>query len=184
MVFNGQIFHGPLNSAGEFGHQLVEFDGNLCNCGRVGCLEAHAGGLAIVRQANERISGIHELLQKTPTEVGVDDVYQLAQEGNAQARQLTDTVVKYIGMGLVNLINLSSVELICISGGISNAPSELLLDPLIQFVRSRAYISVADKVQICKSNLGEDAPLVGAALLYRETSHLVQEATMLDAIGS
>jgi glucokinase len=168
MVLEGRIFHGALNTAGEFGHQIVELDGNLCNCGRRGCLEAYAGGLAIVREAKKRIPGIHELLRKNPSKVGVHDVYRLAQEGNPQARELTDSVVNYVGIGLVNLINLSSVELICISGGISNAPSELLLDPLIDFVRNRAYESIADRVEICTSSLCENAPLIGAALLYQE----------------
>jgi glucokinase len=70
-------------------------------------------------------------------------------------------------MGLVNLIDICSVELISLSGGISNAPPELLLDPLTEFVRERAYKSIADKVRICKSALGEDAPVIGAAMLYR-----------------
>jgi glucokinase len=69
----------------------------------------------------------------------------------------------------VNLINISSVELISLSGGISNAPAELLLDPLRQFIQDRAYVTIADKVRVCRSALGEDAPLIGAALLYRES---------------
>ena len=169
MVFDGRIFYGALNTAGEFGHQIVELDGKLCNCGRRGCLEAYAGGLAILRDTKQRIPEVYELLQKSPSKVGVHDVYQLAQEGNAQARQLTDNVVKYIGIGLVNLINISSVELISLSGGISNAPAELLLDPLRQFIQDRAYVTIADKVRVCRSALGEDAPFIGAALLYRES---------------
>lgn len=170
MVFDGRIFHGAHNTAGEFGHQIVELDGHLCNCGRRGCLETYAGGLAIVRNAEKSVPAFHELLRSNPSQDGVQCVYQLAREGDAQARQLTDRVVKYVGMGLVNLININSVDLIAISGGISNAPSELLLDPLIDFVRNRAYESVAGKVRICRSALGEDAPLIGAALLYRESS--------------
>src|SRR5581483_7451213 len=54
MVLDGKIFHGAMNTAGEFGHQIVEFDGKSCNCGRRGCLEAHARGLAIVREAKNR----------------------------------------------------------------------------------------------------------------------------------
>lgn len=167
IVIDGRIFHGALNTAGEFGHQIVELEGELCNCGRRGCLEAHAGGLAIVREAGKRISGITDLLHKETSSVKVDDVYRLAEQGNDQARELTERVVRYIGIGLVNLVNLNSLELICISGGISNAPPQLLLDPLIAFVRNRAYEAVSEKVCICKSSLGEDAPLIGAALLYR-----------------
>ncbi len=165
MVLDGRIFHGALNTAGEFGHQIVAIDGEPCNCGRRGCLEAHAGGLAIVREAKKRIPNLSELLGRT--DIGVDDVYRLAQQGNPQARQIADEVVRHIGVGLVNLINLNSLEMICLSGGISNAPAELLLDPLIAFVRERAYQAISDKVQIRRSLLGEDAPLIGASLLHR-----------------
>ncbi len=170
LVLDGRIFHGATNTAGEFGHQIVELDGHPCNCGRRGCLEAYAGGWAIVRDAKKSILRMNELLRENPSMDGVRCVYQLAQQGDAQARRLTESLVKYIGMGMVNLINLISLELIAISGGICNAPCELLLDPLMEFVRNRAYEFAAGKVRICRSALGEDAPLIGAALLYRETS--------------
>ena len=168
LVINGRIFHGALNAAGEFGHQIVEPGGNRCNCGRLGCLEAYAGGLAIVREACLRIPSIGALIRKQASDVCVHDVYQLATAGHPQALELTRSVVRYVGMGLVNLINLCSVELISISGGISNAPEALLMDPLMAFVRANAYVSVANKVRVSTSALGEDAPLIGAALLYRE----------------
>lgn len=173
IVFDGRIFHGALNTAGEFGHQLVEIDGNLCNCGRRGCLEAHAGGIAIVREALRIIPHAHLLAKTGVAEVNVEDVYQLAIEGNALALEITNSVVRYIGTGLVNLINMCSIELICLSGGISNAPAELLITPLVKFIRERAYLSIADKVRVCRSSLGEDAPLIGAALLHRESGVLV-----------
>lgn len=171
MVMDGKIFHGALNTAGEFGHQIVELDGELCNCGRSGCLEAHAGGLAIVRQAKKRIPHLGTLLGKDPAAISVADVFQLAQQGNPPARQLTENVVRSIGIGMVNLINLTSVERICISGGISNAPAELLMEPLTAFVRERAYQAISSRVQISKSALDEDAPLIGAALLHRAFAH-------------
>ena len=168
MVLDGRIFHGALNTAGEFGHQIVAIDGEACNCGRRGCLEAHAGGLAIVREAKKRIPNLNELPDKS--DPSVEDVYRLAQQGNPQALEIAEEVVRHIGVGLVNLINLNSLEMICLSGGISNAPAELLLDPLIAFVRGRAYQAISDKVQICRSALGEDAPLIGASLLYHAFS--------------
>jgi len=160
LILDGRIFHGALNTAGEFGHQIVNLDGEPCNCGRHGCLEAHAGGLAIVREARRRIPE----LAAQPT-VAVDDVYRLAQQGHPEARRIADEVVRAIGVGLVNLVNLTSLQMVCLSGGISNAPRDLLLDPLIHFVRTRAYQGVSAKVQIVRSVLGEDASLIGASLL-------------------
>jgi len=83
----------------------------------------------------------------------------------------------------VNLININSVELISISGGISNAPRELLLDPLIAFVRGRAYESAAQGVTICNSLLGDDAPMIGASLLYREGRDVGAAAPVLDSVA-
>ena len=47
-------------------------------------------------------------------------------------------VVRYIGIGLVNVIYLDSSEMVCISGGISDA-LEPLLEPLVSFVRKNMY---------------------------------------------
>jgi glucokinase len=168
IVIDGRIYHGGLNTAGEFGHQIVEVNGNPCNCGRFGCLEAHAAGLAIVRAAKKGIGNISDLLKKKAEDISVDDVYRLAQQGNARALEITKDVVKYVGIGLVNLININSHQLVSISGGISNAPDELLFRPLVEFVRARVYETISTTVIICKSPLGDDAPMIGAALLYRQ----------------
>jgi glucokinase len=170
MVIDGKIFHGALNSAGEFGHQIVAIDGNQCNCGRRGCLEAHAGGRAIVREAIESIPGLINLLGRSADAISVEDVFELARCGNREARRITDGVVKHVGIGLVNLINIVSPELVSLGGGICNAPPELLLNPLLEFVRSRAYPPISEKIQICRSPLRDDAPLIGAALLHKEAS--------------
>ena len=164
MIIDGRLFHGGLNTAGEFGHMIVELNGNKCNCGKTGCLEAHSAGLFIVREG-KKIPDVEKILRKNPDEVTVKDVFRLAEKGNTDAGKITDSVVSYLGMGFVNLINLNSLELISISGGISNAPDELLLNPLKEFIRQRAYSAIADKVKIVKSSLGDNAPMIGAALL-------------------
>jgi glucokinase len=168
LVIGGRIHRGGVNhTAGELGHVLVEFEGNECNCGRVGCLEAHAAGLAIVRAAKESLPDLDELLGRSAGTVTVKDVFTLAESGNAAALGIVRDVVKYIGMGLVSLANIVSPEVISISGGICEAPSQLLFDPLVAFVRERAYRTIADAICICRSPLGSDAPLVGVALLHR-----------------
>lgn len=187
MVFDGSIFNGALNTAGEFGHQIVEADGELCNCGRRGCLEAYAGGLAILRDAKKLIPAIGDLLNKEQREISVDDVFRLAQRGDERALELTRRTVKYIGIGLVNLINLNSIELIRLSGGISNAPRELLMEPLIAFVKDHVYEIATDRICISRSVLGDNAPLIGASLLYLDRSqkpHQREEDAIGDRDGS
>lgn len=176
LVFEGHIFNGGLNTAGEFGHQLVALDGEACNCGRRGCLEAHAGGLAIVREARRRIPCFAEKGKRSAEEITVDAVYRLAAVGDPEARKLTDEVVRHVGTGLVNLIDLTGVEWIFLSGGISNAPRELLFDPLVEFVREHSYPGASDRVHIARSSLGDQAPAIGAALLYRSSQTVAAQA--------
>ena len=164
MILDGKIFHGGLNTAGELGHTIVELNGNKCNCGKIGCLEAHSAGLAIVREG-KKIPGVEKLINKEASEISVKDVFSLAESGHPDARRITDSVVAYLGIAFVNLINVNSLELISISGGISNAPDELLFNPLKKFIRERAYSAIADKVKLVKSSLGDNAPMIGAALL-------------------
>lgn len=166
MIMDGKIFHGGLNTAGEFGHQMVEIEGHKCNCGKTGCLEAYTAGLAIVRDG-KKITDVEKLIQKPSEEITVKDVFDLAQSGNEDAIKITDSVVAYLGMGFVNLINLISPELISLSGGISNAPDELLFYPLKKVIKARAYSAISEKLVLVKSSLGDNAPMIGAALLYR-----------------
>lgn len=158
LILNGRLFHGGYNTAGEFGHQLIDPAGPLCNCGRRGCLETYCAGLAIVRAG-----------QTLGQKMTVKEVYALAEAGHPAAREITDQVVRYLGRGLVNLINLLSVQRIALSGGIAKAPDSLLLEPVRRFVETHAYAPVARKVDIVRASLGEDAPLIGAALLDETT---------------
>ena len=107
LIVNGKIFHGGLNTAGEFGRQAVKVGGNLCNCGRRGCLEAHAGGLAIAKRAKE-------LFPEAITDITVESVFNMADEGNEKAQSIINDVVHYTGVGLVNMINIISPERVII----------------------------------------------------------------------
>lgn len=165
IVLNGRIYNGGFNTAGEFGHQIVEIDGDRCNCGGQGCLEVYAGGPALLKSGLQ-IPNIEALTTKLREKITVLDIFLLAKQGNPDALACTQKYVKYLGVGLVNLININSLELISISGGISNAPDELLFNPLKKFIKERAYPLSADKIKIVKSTLGDDAPLIGASMLY------------------
>jgi glucokinase len=171
LVIDGKIFRGSVgHTAGELGHQIVEIDGGECNCGRRGCLEVYAAGPGIIRAAKESISGLEDLLGKSIDAVSAKDVYELATRGNGQALHVTDKVVKYLGLGLVSLVNLVSPNLITISGGICDAPSDLLFDPLVRFVRANAYPTISQSVQIRRSSLGSEAPLIGVTILSKQST--------------
>ena len=90
--------------------------------------------------------------------------FQAARLGDAAAKRVLATYLRGLSVGLVNLINIIQPEIICLGGGISNAEDDLLLDPLRELI----YQGVFDKTSIPrleKASLGNDAGVVGAALL-------------------
>lgn len=166
IIANGNIYNGGLNTAGEFGHQIIRKSNNRCNCGRKGCLETYVGGPAIIAQALKNKTLAKKLKLKNQG-ASVADIYTLAAEKDNDAIAVTRRVVEHLADGLINLINILSPQLICISGGISNAHNNFLLRPLRKAIKQNVYKPIADRVKIEKSVLGSDAPLIGAALLYK-----------------
>ncbi|AEE96946.1 ROK family protein [Mahella australiensis] len=157
IIIGGHIYRGGLNTAGEIGHIVVERGGRLCNCGRRGCLEAYAGGAAMARIASEDLG----------VSLTTKDIFAMAKAGDEYAIRLIEDATQYIGMGLVSLLNLLSPQKIIISGGMS-MEDELFVQPIIRFVKEHGYSLAVQRVAIEKAHLGEDAPMIGAALLYGE----------------
>lgn len=154
IVVDGQIYEGPLGTAGEIGHIPVVSGGRMCNCGRTGCMEAYASGTGIARAAKER--GVAETSE---------EVFRLAERGDGRARAIIEEAVAYAAMGLCALINVLSPDAVLLSGGLS-AQTALYVDPLIRAIRERAYaLAVTDKLVLAVAALGTDAPVIGAALL-------------------
>ena len=56
VIVNGNILEGVNGSAAELGHMTIDWQGERCSCGNIGCLEALASGTAIARKANEAIA--------------------------------------------------------------------------------------------------------------------------------
>lgn len=153
IVLDGKIYSGTLGCAGELGHLPVVEGGRACGCGKCGCMEKYCagGGLDITAA---------ELLGKGST---AEDLFAAAKDGNVAAKAEITKAVEMLGKGLVSIINLMSPECLLFSGGLSQQ-EELYLNPLMEYIKTHCY--VADKLpKIAKAELGEYAPLYGAALV-------------------
>ena len=90
----------------------------------------------------------------------------MAVKGRKDLEEAIVDLVEYIGMGLVNIINLLSPEKILLTGGLADQ-EEFVVGTLRDFVRRNAYSIAAERVIIEKAALGKDAPMIGAAMLHR-----------------
>ena len=170
VIINGKIVAGVNNAGGECGHSVIVVDGEPCTCGRKGCWEAYASATALINQTKAAMekypdSVMHELVKANGGKVDGRTAFDAMRRGDIAGIKLVDAYVKYVACGLINLVNIFQPETICIGGGICNE-GETLLRPLRRYIDSERY-SVYSKIQskIVKAELGNDAGIIGAALL-------------------
>lgn len=166
---DGRVYRGANGGAAELGHTIVRAGGLPCLCGSRGCLEMYASGRALVRYAAARAgdpktdpSGELTALQEQGRLTG-GSVARLAVAGDKAALDAVNELARWLGVGLVNVINAFDPEMIVVGGGVG-ALGELLLRPAREVVRKLAIPPGRDTVRIAGAALGNRAGLVGGAL--------------------
>ena len=156
IIANGQLLEGVNFAAGELGHMMLYAGGEDCTCGRKGCFEAHGSATALIRQANR-------VLPQPISEA--KEVFDGAASGDELCQKLLDTYTECLADGFANLINIFGPAHLCIGGGISHAGDALLI-PVQEKTMQRIYAKTAKQnTKIVLARLGNDAGIIGAALL-------------------
>ncbi len=172
IILDGKLWTGASGFAGEVGHITIDTEGSECECGNTGCLETVASAPNIVRRANERLfrdstSSLSRLaMNKNFT---ADDMAREAKEGDDFSLMMIERTGKYIGTGVASVINLLNIERIVLGGGVMQA-GELILNPIIEEARKRAFQPCFEATQIVAAALGDDAATIGAAMLARDAA--------------
>ena len=172
IILDGKLWTGASGFAGEVGHITIDTEGLQCVCGNTGCLETVASAPSIVRRARERLyrdntSSLSRLaLNKSFT---AEDVAHQANDGDDFALMMIERTGKYIGTGVASVINLLNIERIVLGGGVMDAGS-LILNPIIQEVKRRAFQPCFEATEIVAAKLGLDGAPIGAALLARDAA--------------
>jgi glucokinase len=172
IIIDGKLWTGASGFAGEVGHITIDTDGSECECGNTGCLETVASAPNIVRRANERLnrdstSSLSKLAMNK--DFTADDLAREAKEGDDFSLMMIERTGKYIGTGVASVINLLNIERIVLGGGVMQA-GELILNPIIQEAKRRAFQPCFEATQILAAVLGEDAATIGAAMLARDAA--------------
>jgi glucokinase len=170
IIIDGKIIRGSNYCGGEMGHMVINVDGIQCNCGRKGCWEKYASATALVSQAVEAMQNNKtSLLWKTCdgdlNKVEGKTIFDALDLGDATAKKVVDRYLYYVSVGIGNIINALQPEIICVGGGISGQ-GEKILRPIRGFVTEERYSVHSNKQTIIlPAQLGNDAGIIGAALL-------------------
>ena len=171
VVIDGQVYHGSQNTAGELGHTVVEPDGRYCGCGNQGCLEAYAGAKNIVERTKEKIEvGRRTILVSTTTDeasLTPRKIAAAAQAGDELAIEVFAETGRYIGIALTSIAHILNPQIAIIGGGIAEAGEKLLFEPIRAELSKRA-MDIPARMKIVKAHLGNDAGIVGSAMLALE----------------
>ena len=174
IIAGGKLYTGACGVAGEIGHMTIDINGPKCNCGNIGCWETLASGTALAREAVKQITegaktSIIELVNGDISKIDAKVVDLAAKQGDELAKELISRLGYYLGVGLVNLVNIFNPELILIGGGVAKT-GDLLLQPAIKVVKERAFSTPANAVEIKPALLGDDSGILGAVAFVLERS--------------
>jgi len=156
IIYQGALLYGESNSAGESGHMTVDPRGRRCHCGSRGCLEVYASGPALSRQY-EAATGVA---------ITGGEIAARARAGDASARRVFHDAGRALGIAIATLAMTLNIETFVIGGSVAKA-GDLLLGPARESLQGYSFRAVSARLRVVASELGEDAPILGAAALAR-----------------
>jgi predicted NBD/HSP70 family sugar kinase len=154
VVLNGELYRGASGNAGEFGHIIIDTNGPECHCGNKGCWETLASESYIVNRYLKLSNSNKELTKK--------EIYQLGKNGDKKVIEIFNETGRNIGIGLVNIVNGLSPELLVIGGGIVEI-KDYIYEEIIKKLKESALSVSYRNVEIKFSELAGLAAVYGMA---------------------
>lgn len=174
IVENGKVYSGFNYAGAELGHVVIEKDGRPCSCGRRGCWEAYSSATGLVNITKDRIEDARKAGRKTIMEdminsdlsgVSARTAFAAMKEGDEVAAEVVDEYISYLACGVANMINIFQPNILSIGGGVCNE-GDYLLKPLKEKVFAETYSrDGVPQTEILIAKLGNDAGIIGAAVL-------------------
>jgi N-acetylglucosamine repressor len=157
IILNGEVYRGESNNAGEIGHTVVDPNGNVCNCGKVGCLATYISEGAILADC-----------RKVKDISSIEDVFTAFKNKESWALNILDRTITQIALAISNLACLYNPEVIILSGDLFDKL------PLIkQYIEEKCerymWEPIKETLRIVYSNLGDQGVVLGAAIQAQTT---------------
>ncbi|WP_081208225.1 ROK family transcriptional regulator [Salegentibacter sediminis] len=168
IIMGGKMHSGESGFAGEFGHIPMTEDGLLCHCGKRGCLETEASGLALVRKAKEGLkagqtSVLNNLSQKEMDKLEPEVIIEAANKGDQFAINVLSEIGIKLGKGIAILIQIFNPELVILEGKIAEA-KQFITTPIHQSMNTYCMMQLKERTKIELSELGSNSSLFGGTI--------------------
>jgi len=164
---NGQLYSGKNGFAGEFSHIPMVENGELCICGKRGCLETIASSNTIMKRVaqgfeDQIISSLINQFQEHPERVTPEDVILSARMGDEFCIAILNEIGTAMGKGLSYIIQLLNPEVIVLSGPLSKA-KQYVLSPIQQSLNRLCLEKISESTPIFISDMGDQSALLGSS---------------------
>jgi glucokinase len=174
IIIDGKLLQGARGVASEIGHMIIDPRGPTCHCGNKGCIEAIASRTAMERDVRVRIEkgkksrALKLMKKKGRTQLSSSIIEKLLEDGDPTMTKVMTKAQGWLGLFTANLINTLDPEVVVFGGGLA----ERLKEEMVRPIRAIAHAHLLskrdlDRVRVVATELGEVAPVVGAALLGR-----------------
>lgn len=157
IVLDGKLYRGERNGAGEFGMMTINYNGPVCKGGNQGSIESHIGRNYFLKNEKSEI-------KKLGKNIDFEDISKLASKGNEAAKELMKKYGFYLGVAITNYLNLMDARIVILSGGISNTYKYFITE-CNKTIKEKSLPTIRNNFKILKSNINNDAGVLGAASL-------------------
>lgn len=176
LIFNKKLYTGGDGFGSEPGHITIVANGAPCTCGRKGCFEAYASVTALIREtiramADYPDSIMREMVGNDMGRVSGRTAFDAAKKGDIAGQRVVDDYIHHLAVGISSLVILLRPQAVILGGGVCNEGNPLFV-PLRQQVEPMIYAGdIIGVPPIIRAELGNDAGIIGAALLGVKALH-------------
>lgn len=169
LILNGRMFQGGMGNGLELGHMILQHNGPVCTCGNRGCAETLCTATWLIMQGRRSVIDlpvgmIYQKAKGNPDAVTAKLVIDCAKEGDQIALDIFHRYVDALSSMIASCIAFFDPEVVALGGGVSLA-GEFLFIPLRKKVEQKSFFKA--KHQVIPAKLGNEAGIIGAALLHR-----------------
>jgi len=160
LIVNHEVYRGATGLAGELGHVIVERDGQVCVCGKRGCLEAVAAVPAMLANAHNVL--LRRKGSSDANSISLVDLIEAAGQGDQLSLAIIQRAADYLAMAISIVVSILDIRLMVIGGEVVQM-GELYFAPLRKSIEK--YRVEGREIQIVPAVLGENAPLQGISMI-------------------
>ena len=171
VIVDGKLVTGINAAGGELGHTVISVGGLPCTCGRCGCWEAYSSATGLINMTKrklDKVSRDETIMWKMFEEEGTINgrtAFNAMKNGDKAGKEVVDEYLLYLAEGITNMVNIFQPEVVVIGGGVCNE-KEHLVEPLkVMVAKGDYYKGEGIHAQIKVAQLGNDAGIIGAAML-------------------